>query len=259
MADLPELLDPLLDFLSDRLPPPVYSILETILSHTIQLLSSLFALATSLVTSNPSTWDAEKILPPLITLLISYLALVSFYRTTGWMIRTAFAFVKWGFIFSILGGLAGYVLANGNGYGGNGIGGMFAAGGIVPAIGGMILNMLNGNTNDRGSSGNSRGTRSSRSRTQTKPGSKPKAWDTWDQHQQWQYNANDQNQGSPPDVQQVMSEILGATTKAVKESGWWEAAKSVAGDFAKRAQTDGEERQSRRSSRKTKEKTTRSR
>lgn len=77
----------------------------------------------------------------------------------------------------------GYVLANGNGYGGNGIAGMFTAGGIVPAIGGMILNMLNGNAND-GSSSNRRGTRSSRSRTQGNSNSRPKAWESWDQHQQ---------------------------------------------------------------------------
>ena len=162
------------------------------------------------------------------------------------MIRTAFAFVKWGFIFSLFGVLAGYVLANGGG-GANRIGSLFAAGGgILPAIGGMILGMLNGNSNDGSSSSTRRNSRTSRSKSQQKP----KSWDSWDQHQQWQYSENAAQQGgNAPDIQQVMSEILGATQKVVQGSGFWDAAKSAANDFVKRA---GEESGSRRARRKAK-------
>ena len=156
MADtnLPAVFDPLLDYLSDLLPPTAYNIVESLFEHSWTLTRSLLALIVTLITSPSSLWDAEKILPPLITLLAAYLALVSFYRTTGWMIRTAFAFVKWGFILTTLGAAAGYILANGaGGAAGDGIT-AFRNGQIIPMIGGFLLGLLNrdGSNEARGSS-----------------------------------------------------------------------------------------------------------
>src|SRR6267154_831419 len=93
---LPAFLDPLLDFFAEQLPPPLYSFLISLLSHSLALFTALVSLISSLVSSKPWEWDAQTIIPPLITFLAAYLALVSLYRTTSWMVRTSFWFIKWG-------------------------------------------------------------------------------------------------------------------------------------------------------------------
>ncbi|KAI0071746.1 hypothetical protein K474DRAFT_1668688 [Panus rudis PR-1116 ss-1] len=252
---LPAIFDPLLDYLEDLLPPTAYSILTNLLTYTIALATALFTFVATLVTSgSPLEWNAEQILPPLITLLAAYLALVSFYRTTGWMIRTAFAFVKWSAIIGILSASAGYFLANAGNEGENGVGGLLGGvAGLVPMIGGFILNMLNGrdeqgsggrqqNTRNTRASTRSASSRSSRSRTQANSGSRPKAWESWDRHRDWQYDESQNRQAgqSGEDVQKVIGEVLGAAGRVVKESGWWETAKGVVNEFQKATEGRGD-------------------
>ena len=93
-------LEPLLGFPSSVLPPAAFSIVQPLVTYSLAFLSALFHFVSSIASAQG--WDSQKILPPLITLLMAYLALVSFYRTTGWMIRTAFWFVKWGGILAAL-------------------------------------------------------------------------------------------------------------------------------------------------------------
>lgn len=121
---LPAFLDPVLDFLADHLPPPLYEFLLSLLSHTLALFSALISLIINLVRARPWEWDAQIILPPLITVLASYLALVSFYRTTSWMVRTGVWFVKWGTIIGALAAGAGYFMGT-QGEGGQGVGRLF--------------------------------------------------------------------------------------------------------------------------------------
>lgn len=228
--NIPGFLDPILDNLASALPPTIYDTVVSLLSYSISFSTSLLHLIKELVTSNPSTWDAQVILPPLITVLGAYLALVSFYRTTGWMIRTAFTFVKWGTILSLLAAGAGYFMGNANANGGNGVGGQGQGSGIVPTIGGLILDMLNGQ--NQNAAGGARTRRpSSRSRTQKQQKApRPKAWDSWDKHEQWQYDENaqnGQNEGGDSGTQQIMGQIFGAMGRAVREGGWWEAAKDA--------------------------------
>jgi len=224
----------LLDYISNILPPPLYSILLTFLSHSLALATSLFSLVISLISSKPWEWDAQTVIPPLITILAAYLALTSIYRSTTWMIRTSFWFLKWGSIFAALLGGAGYYMGMGGGNG-NGIMGLMGvpgAGGIVTGLGGMLLDMINGQ--GQNAAGGSRGSRSQASRSRKtktgsasssrnqKPKEKPKPWDSFEAHRDWQYQqdaaAEDGN-----DVQKVLGDILGA----VKDSGWWEIAKGV--------------------------------
>ncbi|KAL4252645.1 hypothetical protein ABKN59_005302 [Abortiporus biennis] len=248
MADtsFPSFLDPLLDYLYEILPSPIYSICEVLLSQTIRLFSAIITLGATLINSSPNAWDAEKILPPIITLLVSYLALLSFYRTTGWMIRTAFAFVKWGFLLSALGAAAGYILANGQNNGGNGLGALIGGGaGLIPLLGGYVLDLLNGQDQNVADGARTTGGRSTKSRTKNSRTrqARPKAYESWDKHKDWQYNENAANgAGSNPDVQKVINDVLGATGKAVKESKWWEVAKGVADEFKRGL--NGEEIQS---------------
>jgi len=76
----------------------------------------------------------------LITLLAAYLALVSIYRTTSWMVRTTVWMMKWGAILSALAAGAGWMM--GNQYAGGNNVGRGQGGGIMPNINGMFTRLL---------------------------------------------------------------------------------------------------------------------
>lgn len=251
-ANLPSIIYPLLDYLETLLEsyPTVYTTIVTLLSHSYALLTSLLSLVSSLFTSSTSdssAFSAEKILPPLITLFTAYLALVSFYRTTGWMIRTAVAFVKWSFVLTSLGALAGYFIANAN-VEGQGAAGLARAGlGLLPALGGFVGEMLTGqpqNTRAGSRTPSSSSTKSqsqSKSKAKTKPNSRqprPKAYESWDRHREWQYSETQHQDGQHEgaDVQKIIGDIIGG----VKENApvWWEAAKKVVGGLGKDAEDE---------------------
>ncbi|KAK7035230.1 hypothetical protein VNI00_011997 [Paramarasmius palmivorus] len=223
---LPAFLDPLLDYLSDNLPPPVYSFIISFASHCLAVASAFASLFAALLRTNPSQWDAQTILPPLIAFLTAYLALVSLYRTTTWMVRTGFWFVKWGTILAALFGGMGWVLGNG----GNAVGGT----GIMSGIGGLVLGMINGESS---ASTKRRQTRSSTSSRQKKP----KAWDDFQTHREWQYQ-EDRGGASPETDAQVVIENIVA---AARDSGFWNALSSAVWGSS---QGDREERRGERRS-----------
>lgn len=200
---LPELLDPVLNYLADTLPSPLYSFLINLLSHSLALFTAAFALVSSLIGTNPMEWDAQMILPPLISLLAAYLALMSLYRTTSWMLRTSFWFIKWGSILgALLGGVA-YVMGNANG---NGVGRT----GIVSTLGGLVLDMINGHgQNAAGGSRPKSQARAPRSRTQSFEKGK---------------GARGHNHQENGEVQKIIEDIVGAASKVMKDSGLWNAA-----------------------------------
>ncbi|KAF7315346.1 hypothetical protein MIND_00049200 [Mycena indigotica] len=202
-ADLPAFLDPLLSFLSDQLPAPVYSLLLNILSHFLALGSALYTLLVGLLSTHPLQWDAQIVLPPLIALLTAYLALLSVYRTTAWMFRMSFFFVKWGTLFGGAIALASLVMAQ---QGGNAVDG--GRGGIVAGLGSFLLDALNGQGQ------NAAGGR--RNRQKTKPSRtkrKPKAWESWDQHREWQYQEKE-------DLANNNQDVLGNIMKLVVGGSW---------------------------------------
>ncbi|KAF7321500.1 hypothetical protein MKEN_00670800 [Mycena kentingensis (nom. inval.)] len=201
---LPAFLDPLLSYLSDVLPHPAYSFLLSILSHVLALASALYTLLVSLLSTHPLQWDAQTVLPPLIALLTSYLAILSVYRTTTWMFRTSFFFLKWGTIFGSFIALASWILAQGAG-GGNALAGR-------GLIGSLLLNMLNGE--DKNAAGCQRSRNKRKSRNQRKP--PPKAWDTWDKQREWQYQ---ENEDSPEE--DVLGNLMSMAGDFVRDGGWW--------------------------------------
>ncbi|KAI1791316.1 hypothetical protein LXA43DRAFT_1012149 [Ganoderma leucocontextum] len=226
-AAIQNVLDYVFSFLSSVIPPPIYSIAATLITHSlsvfIALLNFVFALASA------QNWDAQKVLPPLITLLAAYLALVSFYRTTGWMIRTAFWFVKWGGILAALSAGAGYFMANG---GANGVG-PFNGGGLLSFFGNALLGLVSGG----GSDGQSDRAGPSRSRTGAKAKKptqkqkeKPKAWESWDKHRDWQYSpgaaGRDDAARVSEDVQEVVKKVTGLVHDTLG-TGWWDAFKTT--------------------------------
>ncbi|KAH9851421.1 hypothetical protein C2E23DRAFT_830864 [Lenzites betulinus] len=238
---LQNILDSLFSFLSSVLPGPIYTIAESLITHSVALLVALVNFGFTLV--NGQSWDAQKILPPLITLLAAYLALVSFYRTTGWMIRTAFWFVKWGGILSALAAGAGYFMGNANANGENGgVGAVFnGAGGLLGMLGSALLGMLNdGGQTPRDSrstrNGKARaGAGAPRTRAQTrkqkeKQRTRPKAWENWDKHNEWQYDANtaarDNAARANDGVQETVQKVMGIVRDTVGTS-WWETVKNA--------------------------------
>jgi hypothetical protein len=212
---LPALFDPLLDYLSTNLPGPLYSLLVKLLSHTFAALSAFINLCNSLLANAPESWNAQAILPPIITILTAYLALSSFYRTSSWMLRTTFWFMKWGTLFGIFIGGVGFLLGNG---GGNAIGNQ----GGIPGLGGLFASLLD----DPRRTTN---TRSSRSRSKNIKTKRPKPWESFARHKEWQYQEGREGDNANQQVQQIMSTITAAAGHMLR-GNWVGAVQSIVGD-----------------------------
>ncbi|KIK27645.1 hypothetical protein PISMIDRAFT_674543 [Pisolithus microcarpus 441] len=197
-SPLPPFLDPLLDFLSDQLPPPLYTFLLSFLSHTITLLTSLISLVQSLIAAKPWEWDPQAIIPPLISILAAYLALYSLYRTTGWMFRTVFWFVKWGTILAALSAGVGWYMANQNSSGtGNDD--------LISNLGKAFMNTA----------------------SQTGEKVRPKSWDSFDKHRTWQHQKQAGSGAGISNAQQIMADIAAAAGRTLMQGNWWDAAKTA--------------------------------
>ncbi|RDB25305.1 hypothetical protein Hypma_008054 [Hypsizygus marmoreus] len=226
---LPDLLGPVVSYLADTLPPPLYTFLINFLSHCLALLAALYSLVISLASTHPLEWDAQSILPPIITVLAAYLALSSFYRTTSWMLRTTLWFVKWGTILGALTAGAGWYMGSANE---NGVGGY----GVIPTLGNFVLDMINGQ--GQNAAGGSR-SRSQKQRYRASPErKKPKPWDSFERHREWQYQETEGRVGNA-DAQTIINDIMGAASSAVKDSWWWSMTKSIV-EGGLGEQTDGE-------------------
>ncbi|KAL4073849.1 hypothetical protein J3A83DRAFT_2631174 [Scleroderma citrinum] len=215
MDPLPGVLNAVLDFLVEQLPPPLYSFILSFLTHALALLTALVSLVQSLVASKPWEWDAQTFIPPLISLLAAYLALHSLYKTTGWMIRTTFWFIKWGMILSAVSVGMGWYMAN-----------QHAGNALVPDLSGILLNVLNGDGWDTADTSRSRSTPGqTSSRTNVK--SRPKSWESFSKHRAWQYQEQNNDREEGTNAQQIISDIAAAGSRILAEGGWWNTAKGV--------------------------------
>ncbi|KAG1760505.1 hypothetical protein EDD22DRAFT_74944 [Suillus occidentalis] len=212
---LPAFLDPLLSFLADQLPPPLYSFLLSFLSHSLALFTALISLISSLIASKPWQWDAQTVIPPLISVLAAYLALVSLYRTTSWMVRTSIWFIKWGTILGALTAGMGWYMGQNAGVGNAS---------IVSSLGGFIWDVLNGQA--QSTPGTQRSSRSPRTRTQHKSNDRPRSWESFEKHKQWQYQERDENRDGN-DAQKIMANIAKAANRLLVEGGWWDVARGI--------------------------------
>ena len=205
------ILDHLLKYIAAYLPPPLYSVL-------IKLLSHLYAAATSLchsfLSENPADWNIQAFLPALISIMAAYLALATLYRTTSWVLRTSFWFIKWGTIISIL-------LAGASYYMGNDI--ALPDQDIIPDIGRYMTNLGNGGQG-------SQDWRRTKSRQRRKQKSqRPKAWESFERHREWQYQ--EANNGAV-EGEHLMATIADAVDHVLKRNGWWAVAKNLWGNTA---------------------------
>jgi hypothetical protein len=226
---LPAILDPILSYLSSILPPPLYSFLLTFLAHSLALFTSLVSLGYTLLSSKPWEWDAQTVIPPLITFLAAYLALVSLYKTTSWMVHTGIWLAKWGTILGVLIAGAGWIAAQG----GVGVGvGQAGGGGVMSFLSRLVLDAINGQGQ------NAAGGPRSRSRSQSQSRTRPKAWEPF-QQQQGQRNANtnrnnnndNNNNAHTEEGDGAVQGIIGSIIQAAERGGWLDAARNAMDGF----------------------------
>lgn len=198
--NLPSVLDPLLTYLADALPPPLYSFLIQFLSHCLALLSTFLSLVIALLSKRPAEWNAQTLLPPLISFLATYLALVSIYRTTSWLIRTSLWFAKWGILFGALTTSIGWCL-------GSTQAGAIVTSGIASHFHDYLLNIING-LDTVGSR------QEDHMRDSHKSTTRPKPWESFDHHKEWHYNAN---LNGETDLERLFSSLMGAAGRTFKE------------------------------------------
>lgn len=258
---LPEVFDPVLDYVASLLPPPadqlVDRVLVPLLARGWALGQSLYALAAYMLGTDPSSWDAQQILPPLITLLGAYLAIISFYRTTSWMVRTSIWFVKWGSILGALAGGAGYLAgqqANGRGLDLHG-----GVTGLAHSVGGIVWDLINSpSAPTGGQAGRTSKKRTSKRRSQRAkkgtsgsgaapaneaPKAKPGAWDSFDSHRAYKATQDQKPLGNPSydedledsdaspilDSKKIVTQIVGFAGRM----GWLDAVKDAVETVAK--------------------------
>lgn len=205
-------LGPLLNFLSEHLPPPLYSLVVRALSHLLAGLTAVSQLCLTLLSNSPTSWNAQALLPPIITILAAYLALASIYRTTTWLARVMFWFLKWGTLFGIVMAGAGYFMASA----GNAVGNQ----GPMPMLAGFVANLFD----DKSRPQSKRKPRQTKSKTK-----RPKAWDSFDLHREWQYQQDDEVQDQTPDIRKLMDMVVGAAGQ-VFQGNWWNIAENVGKD-----------------------------
>jgi hypothetical protein len=187
----------LLAYLADVLPSPIYSFLLTFMSNVLDLFTAALRLTTTLYAQSRLEWNAQTLLPPIISILAAYLALASLYRTTSWMFRTSMWFVKWGIIFAALLATTGWFMENTQG---NTIGNYMS-------IGGSVWKFVADSTQKT-----PLGSSSSRSRK-----TRPKPWESFERHREWQYQEREVRHDDLPDF---VKDVVDAA-KAVFERGDW--------------------------------------
>ena len=203
-STLPNLLEPILSYISSCLPPPVYNALLALVVNGLAFVSALLRFGTALISSRPSDWDVQKIVPPLITLLAAYLAFSSAVRTATWFVRTTTWMIKWGIITAVASVAAGWIY-----------------GGIVPSLAGMALDMLNGYGQDAAS-----GPRGTTRRT------RPQAWESFDQHWEWQFDEQLGNAADAATPAQHVQQFVTDALQRAKDGGLWSVARGALQSFS---------------------------
>ena len=215
---VPSFLEPLRSYIASCLPPPVFNALLTLLAHGMAFFNALIGLGSALISSSPSDWDAQKIIPPLITLLAAYLALASAVRTATWFVRTTAWLVKWGFLMAVLSATVAWVIGAGNG-----------GGGTVPSLIAMVMDKTGGQ-GQNGAAGGSRGARQ-------RSGPRPQAWESFDQHWEWQFEEQQWNAADPASPAAHVQQFVADALDRARDGSWLSIARSAVRSFSTHDQT----------------------
>ncbi|KAH8828534.1 hypothetical protein DL96DRAFT_1799600 [Flagelloscypha sp. PMI_526] len=196
-AALPAFLDPLFD----SLPEPLRHFAITFLAHSFALIMA-------------------NLLPPIITLLAAYLALLSLYRTTTWTFRLVFWFIKWGGLFGILMALVGWTL------GSNSLS-SFVNTGTLYSIGSLVWGLLNDQSERQRGSSRPNTRSQTRSRTAPRAGERPSVWDSFDRHREWQDRRNAEAGEASSDVVQDVVDLAEKYLSRGRLAGVFDALKET--------------------------------
>ena len=201
---------PLLKFIAAYLPTSLYPPLLSLLSYLFATATTISRLWDSFFSQNPTDW-IQAFLPTIISILAVYLALASLYRTTSWVLRTSFWFIKWGTIISILLAGASYYMGNDVAVGNRR---------IIPDIGRYMINMANGGLGSKDWG---------KVKSRQKRKQKPKVWESFERLYEWQYQeVNNAQVGS----ENLMSMVAGAADAVVKNF-WGNGEEHSEGGFYK--------------------------
>ena len=208
-----DLLGASLDYLADRLPTPVYHALIALVSRSLGFLSSLLTLV------DPSHWNTQEILSPLVTLLCAYLALLTIYRTTTWAFRTIFWFFKWGLILSVIFTGVGWYLQK-------------SVGGLEPVDSfRAVFDVINSRISQTASG------------MMHSPESKPRVWDSFESHRRWRETGKPDAKVEA-DFDRLIRSVFGPAAGFLQQGEQWlEVAKSIVDE---RQEVMGQQRESSR-------------
>ncbi|KAG7446457.1 uncharacterized protein BT62DRAFT_994069 [Guyanagaster necrorhizus] len=209
-----DFLEPILSFLKEQLPPPVYSFIISTLSQCLAFCAAFYALVSGLFSTSPLQWDAQTVLPPLIAVFSAYFALMSLYRTTSWMLRTSFWFIKWGTILAALIGASGWVFGSQQLH-------TNRSGGLMSwsSLGKVAMDMLNSHNAGQG--------RIPKPKPRTPP-QRPRVWESFERHRAWQEGKSEPESRGDFNAK----EVIGTITR------WWDLAKDAMAD-GRRQEDDG--------------------
>ncbi|KAF8520397.1 hypothetical protein BU17DRAFT_88988 [Hysterangium stoloniferum] len=160
--------------------------------YLIDSLANLYfhvvSLGQNLLNVSLDSINLQTILPPIISLFAIYFALLSLYHTTTFLVRATIFFVKWGALIGVLGVALGYI------------------------AGPKSFSLFNTNSARR---------KPSRARNV-----KPRSWDSFDQHRQWQ-ETQQEAASFASDAAQFAQEIMDKIV-ATTVNGWLGAFTSLA-------------------------------
>ena len=200
---------PLLKFIATYLPTPLYPPLLTLLSHLFATATTVSRLWNSLFSQNPTDWNIQAFLPAIISILAVYLALASLYRTTSWVLRTSFWFIKWGTIISILLAGASYYMGNDAAVENRD---------IIPDIGRYMINMANGGQGSKDWG---------KVKSRQKRKQKPNVWESFERLYEWQYQ---EVNNAHVESENLMSMIAGAADHILEKNEWWAVVRNSRGN-----------------------------
>ena len=209
---LPDCFDHILLYIYETLPAPLYSFLINILANSLALFTALRTLIISLISSNPLGWNTQTVLPPLIGIFTAYLALLSLYRTTSWILRTSIWILKWS---TILGAL----IAGAGWYMGNRMEGTIGDYGYISDVGGFVLGVINGQ--GQNVAGHSRSRIWNSHRLSQSRNKKPRIWESFERHREWHSQEKEAITDEPANLPQIFNDFIGIANRAVEGSRWW--------------------------------------
>lgn len=172
--------------LHDILPKYLLNVIDAIYFNVISLAERYFIVTDASVMDLLASFNLHTLLPPLISILTIYFALISLYRTTTFFVRSTMFIMKWGILIGISGAALGYVADT-----------------LMPNSLGIF---------------NQGATRRSSSRL------RPRIWDTFEEHQRWREGlpeGNPYTADAGKVAREMVEKFVDATQQAVNQAGWW--------------------------------------